>query len=104
VSETAFGSFGMGAFNDTAVALGVTGLPGPNTDTDADWFVHQGMTVQFDFLSSVGFYSDGGHHYTIDSKAMRKILPDEDVAIQMELGSAVGAEIAIFGRLLIKLH
>ncbi len=103
-NETPFGDLGMMIVSDKAAALGITAVPAPISQIDSDWFVHQGMSDKFIFGSTAAFVSGGGQHYNIDSKAMRKVGPDQDVVFVFEVNSAVGAELIIFGRQLIQLH
>ncbi len=103
-SETPFGSFGIIVASDKAVALGVTGVPQPITQADGDWFVWQSMVIGVKSLTSVGVEFNTGHHYAIDSKAMRKVGADEDIAVCFEQVPAATAVINIAGRMLIKLH
>ena len=103
-AEVPNGDLGMIVISDKAVAAGVTAIPGPISEIDEDWFVHQGLTAHFVFISGVGVDADAGHHYTIDSKAMRKVGLGDDMAIMFENNSAVGAATTMLGRMLVKLH
>ena len=104
VSEKPTGAVGFGVFNDTAVALGPTGVPGPFSTTEGDWFIYQPLMIHFQFLSSISFDANASQHYTIDSKAMRKVGQDDDIAMVTEMNTASGAVIASVGRILVKLH
>jgi len=105
-SENVQGAFGIIVVNDIAAALGPTATPGPITDTDADWFVYQGMMNTLQVVSGSGFNAADGNRksYVVDSKAMRKVDLEEDIAWISELRVAVGAVIALEGRIAIKLH
>ncbi len=106
-SETAIGAYANIVVTDTAAALGATAVPDPSGitgDPEADWFVWQAMVVDFRHSTSAAFNSDAGHHYTIDSKAMRKVGPDDDVASVTSMETAPGAIITVQGRRLIQLH
>ena len=87
-----------------AVAIGETAIPSPVQDPDAKWFVYRPLQSEFTFLSSVGFVEPAGSNYEVDSKAMRKVGINEDVAIQVEEVNAVGAILSTTGRMLVKLH
>jgi len=104
VSELAIGAFGIIVVKEEASALGITALPNPQDDTDADWFVHQGLVNEFLFLDATGFQDNSSKRYVIDSKAMRKVGSADDEAVVWGSGSAVGAEIVIQGRQLVQLH
>ncbi len=103
-SETPFGSFGMIIVSDKAAALGVTAVPMPITQADGEFHVWQSMVIGVKSLTSVGAEFNTGWHYPIDSKAMRKVGPDEDLAVVFEQVPAAAAVINIAGRILIKLH
>ena len=107
VDETVICSYGKIIVTDTAAALGITALPNPSGisgDPEADWFVWQAMSVQFRFASGVGFDANAGEHFVIDSKAMRKVGPDDDVATLIDNETTSGLNITTNGRMLIQLH
>ena len=103
-SERPRGTYGEIVVTDTAAALGPTAVPGPSSNANAKWHVHQPCVVSFGFLSSIGFESSQGRQYMIDSKVMRKVGQDEDIAVVFEQDSASGATLVVQGRLLIQLH
>ena len=105
VAEFPHGAFGSMVVTDQATAIGVTAVPDPISDPDADWYFYHGLTVEMIFLSSVGFESDAGHTYLIDSKAMRKVGPNQDIVDVVSNQHAThGAVLTVQGRQLIKLH
>ena len=107
VSENPRGDYGKIVVTDTAAALGTTALPDPSSvdgDPEASWFVHQGLDCPFVFLSSVGFEGCSGAWYTIDSKSMRKVGPDDDIASIFSETGGLGALLHTRGRMLIQLH
>ncbi len=104
VDEAPMGCLGAMVITSSASAAGIASIPTPVTESDADWYVYQPLINAFKFLSSVGFQSDAGSVYTVDSKAMRKVGPDQDVAFVTEESNAFGGIISIMGRFLIKLH
>ena len=106
-SEFPFGSFGELIVTDTAAALGITALPNPDSflgggDPEADWYIHQ--VCQVDFVRSAsGLSSPAASEYMIDSKAMRKVGPDDDGAA-LFAPTGVGCQVFTGGRQLIQLH
>ncbi len=102
--ETPNGAFGQIVVKETATAIGVTAIPTPLTEVDADWFIYQGLVDTIISLTSVGVVDPVGRVWEIDSKAMRKVGPQDDQALVIELDSAAGAFINIEGRQLIQLH
>ena len=107
VSERPFGSYGEIVVTDAATAVGVTAVPNPSSitgDPDADWYVYQPVRTIVANASSVGFDLGGDQQYTIDSKAMRKVGPNDDIAIVVDEESAVGSRIVVLGRQLVQLH
>ena len=107
VSERGFGSLGRIVVSSQAVAAGATAIPDPGTisgDPDADWFVHQPCMFSFLFLDSSGFTDMGSLPYVIDSKAMRKVGPNQDVVTMFSEEGAKGAVLTTQGRMLVQLH
>ena len=106
-SERPFGSFGEIVVTSTASAIGATAIPSPGSttgDPNADWFVHQNMAASLQFLSGVGFEGNEATHYVVDSKAMRKVGPDDDVVLMFQEEGGFGAVLGTQGRRLIQLH
>ncbi len=104
-SEFVQGAFGMQVVTDSAAAAGVASVPTPLTETDADFFVYQPFINSFLDATSVGFFEQGGqgNSWLIDSKAMRKVGTDDDVAVTCN-DLASGYNLALEGRMLVKLH
>ncbi len=109
--ETVIASLGKTVVTDTAAALGVTAVPDPSAisgDPEADWYLWQAIVNTFwiDINGTDGIGVDGnlGVQYMIDSKAMRKVGPDDDVVIVVSNDSAVGFVMVTQGRMLIQLH
>ncbi len=90
--------------DDKAVALGITAVPAPLNEVDGDWYYWQGLAHDFVFVSGVGVDAQGANQYIVDSKAMRKVSIDEDMAIVIQETGVFGCEVSILGRQLIKLH
>ena len=103
-SEAPRGALGMIVVTEDAAAAGVTAIPDAMVDTEAAFFVWQPFSTTFDFISSVGTQSPADREYVIDSKAMRKVGPSEDLAIVIEEVDAVGVIISLTGWMLVKLH
>ena len=107
VTESPFGSYGMIVVTANAVSIGVTAMPDPSGisgEPDAGWFVWQAMSTEFVFSSAVGIDANAGSSYEIDSKAMRKVGPNDDVATIFSQENAVGSQLKDNGRMLIQLH
>ncbi len=105
-NEAPIGAMGMIVITSSASAAGVASIPTPITEGDADWFVWQGLQNRLKFASGVGVTEGEGvvSRYTVDSKAMRKVGPDQDLGVMVQNSSAVGASIQIIGRIMVKLH
>ncbi len=106
VSETQFGAVAAAVVSDQAVAIGATAVPTPVTDSGSSlFFAYQYMINFFEFGSGIGFDSQGGRRYVIDSKAMRKVEGGQDMIVVVENDSnGSGAIAAAFVRQLIKTH
>ena len=105
--ERPFGSYGEMVVTETAAGIGVTAVPNPSGidgDPDADWYIWQAMMNTVEFQSGVGVERNGDSQYVIDSKAMRKVGPDDDVVAVFDQQNAVGAILNTNGRQLIQLH
>ncbi len=92
-TETQFGAIGFIVVNDIAIALGVTGMPGPVTDANDDgWFVWE----PFLQISEAGIGAADGAAtvapgFEYDSKAMRRIEEGFGIAVIAENSSSVHA-------------
>jgi len=106
-TEDFFGAIGVAIVSDQAVAVGVSAVPTPITDTSSDlWFVHQMIAGG---IMAGGTPVEGNIRslrYEIDSKAMRKVNGDQDLVVvgEVDTGAGNGMFVAIGGRLLVKLH
>ena len=104
-TEEGNAGFGMMVVNDTAAALGVTAIPGPVSDAGSPWFVWQPLQWNFLFASGVGVQPENGTQYVVDSKAMRKVGIDQDIAMVFDnVDGAHGMQVSAVGRFLIKTH
>ncbi len=92
---------------EKAAGLGPTAVPDPDPiggQPEADWFVHQFMSYRVIFSSAAAINMPVMRRYTIDSKAMRKVGPDDDIAMVTSEIGAKGALLTTGGRQLIQLH
>ena len=98
--------YGCCVVSDQAVAIGITAVPTPVTDSDSDLFhVFETMHAQFTFISGVGTMLDGVPNHPIDSKAMRKVEDGQDLIEVVESsGISSGLNLKSFSRVLVKLH
>ncbi len=102
VQEAAYGRI---IVSDQSVAIGVTAIPTPVTDSQSSWYMYERMVAHLDFSSAVGFDADAGHQREVDSKAMRKVEEGQDVISVWETGpNSDGVAGTFFTRTLIKLH
>ena len=105
--ETHVASFGKIIVTDTAAAAGVGSIPNPSGisgNPEADWYVWQAMGGRFVIDSAAGFNGASGWRYVVDSKAMRKVGPDDDLATVVDMETSPGAFLISNGRTLIQLH
>ena len=109
--ENLIASYGQIVVTDTASGIGVTAVPDPSGiagDPEADWFVWQAMFNSFfidvNGTDGIGVDGNNGVSYTIDSKAMRKVGPDDDIVTMATMTAAVGGILTTQGRRLIQLH
>jgi len=106
-SEAPTGSFGDIVVTSAAAAIGVTAVPNPSGvtgDPEADWFVWQALQFDWRRATDVGLNGPSSHQYEVDSKAMRKVGPDDDVVTIVDMETGAGAFMSTNGRQLIQLH
>ena len=101
--EDIVGAFGMGMVSSEALAVGVTAMPEPFSDSDwGGWMVWQPFAHHWEFQSGIGVLR-ADWEYIIDSKAMRKVGPNTALVTIVE--SFTGAfQIAETVRSLLLLH
>ncbi len=98
--EVQAAGFGIAVVSDQAVAIGVTAIPTPITEAGSHlWFVHQ---FCFADESNLTDRTRSGGHWSIDSKAMRKVDVGSDIVVVFENDTLVGSIMRIAGRMLVK--
>jgi len=104
-SENQESVYGQAIVTDQAVAIGVTAVPTPATDSDSDaWFVYEGMATGWAFISATGATMNGLYR-EFDSKAMRKVEDGfQPIDVVESYATSSGLTIGSFSRLLLKLH
>jgi len=97
------GAVGMAVVSTEAFLAGVASIPEPFTDADwGGWMVWRSFSMHLDVQSAAGFDANSALEFEVDSKAMRKVTPNETVVIIAE--SFAGAfDISTPWRQLIKL-
>ncbi len=91
-SETPFGAIGMCVVTQDAAAAGAASIPGPFTDAASSvWLYHQFLLNKFTLGSAIGFDANAGTQYEIDSKGMRRVSDEQEVAIMVENGNSTQA-------------
>ncbi len=105
-SEDYMASLGAAVVSDQALAIGVTAVPTPETDRGSDlFFLYESAAQGITIFSSVGHSGFEGNFLQFDSRAMRKVNEDEDVAMSIETAPiSAGAQVLKAGRMLLKLH
>ncbi len=104
VNEVVIGSMGFAIVTEQALAAGVGSVPTLSTDAQSDsWFVHEFFAQKFGFGNASGFVNQSFTLIEFDSKAMRKISPEERLIVVLENSSAVGMAFVIDFRFLLKL-
>ncbi len=72
-------SMGFILADDDAVAAGAASIPSPTNDTDGDWIWHGWFPLHAEFSTGEG--SDHNVQMVIDSKAMRRVKPNEQLVM-----------------------
>jgi len=96
-------AFGVCVVSDQASAIGVTAVPTPETDAGSDlWMLH---TYMFGQESNLTDRSQPARHLKVESKAMRRVVDDQDFLVVAEFVNIGGGSIlSSAGRVLIKIH
>jgi len=102
--ETSEGSLGAIVVSDQALAAGAASIPSPTSQADAPFFVWEPFVNFLRFGDDTGIQEPAGTRLNVDSKAMRKVGVNEDIAFQTENASGQGYTITLQGRMLVKLH
>ena len=103
--ESSRGALGFIVVSDQAITAGTASIPKPTTQLNAKFFVWEPWINSFLLASAVGFAETGASaSWIVDSKAMRKVAINEDVAIQCSNSSANGVLATLEGRMLVQLH
>jgi len=105
-SEDQLCALGTCVVSDQAVAIGITAVPQPLADISSDLFMYwQFISASIGLNSNVGFDSQFATSKDTDSKAMRKVNADQDLAMTVESSATSdGFGLVTVGRLLLKLH
>ena len=88
---------------DEAVAIGITAMPDPVSNPDADWYWYADAPTGITVATAVGFQTN--QVFEFDSKAMRKVSSNQDIIVVAANRSAAdGGFVVVSGRELFKLH
>jgi len=100
-----FGAIGGIVVSEKAVTTGPTAVPDPVTQVESDgWFMYQPWAAPIGAATAVGF-GQKDRQYVIDSKAMRKVSLEEDIAFVLANAASAGTVEFMFQfRMLITLH
>ena len=102
-SEFIQGVVSFQVVTDVASAGGIGNVPNPIAESNSDFFVYQPLISEMRVIGSAAInFTDGNH--IVDSKSMRKVGDSDDVVVVAENRSALGAQLAVEGRFLVKLH
>jgi len=99
--------YGRIVVKDEALAIGITAVPTPESQSASDWHVFEPMATRFQLNSAIGFVHPAGFGMQYDSKAMRKVDLGDDLIDVVEVGLSGPSEGVLFrsfSRVLLKLH
>jgi len=106
-SEAQQAAYGAAVVSDQSVAIGLTAVPTPVTDSGSDlFFVYQRMMAEMTFGTAASFQTVL-QTFEIDSRAMRKVESGQDLieVVEVEAGAqSDGCILTGAVRFLIKLH
>ncbi len=100
--EMLHGALGATVVSERALTVGITALPDPVTENNADfWFLYTPWAISVEATPS----GQGPMLYAFDSKAQRKVEEGDQVVFVMANQSAsFGGQFTLQLRILIKLH
>ncbi len=105
-NEDQFAAYAKAVVSEQASGIGVTAVPTPITDLASDlFFLHQWCLGSYEFLTAASAGNRATGHWSVDSKAMRKVEDGQDLISVAEF-SATGSGLVLnaAGRTLVKLH
>jgi len=104
-NESSFGAFSMQVTSEAAVVAGAASMEGPIANEVSDvFFVHQFFIGANDGPSTGALFGRPWHRFAFDSKAQRKIVDGQAIAVMIENAAAAGSFIYILKfRMLLKL-
>ncbi len=99
---TVAGAYGMAVVSQEAFAAGVASIPEPFSDSDwGGWMVWRSFFQRFEFDDATGLTFPAAMDFEVDSKAMRKVGPNE-VVVQIAESQTGAYALATGVRTLIK--
>ena len=101
-SEVQLGAVGIILVEEPAATVGITAIPTPATDSEADWLWHSYYQSRFEFGSAIGFITSSLNSMVIDSKAKRKINSAQRFVMVIENTGTTGIQFAWSTRLLLQ--
>ncbi len=105
VADEEFGAImSMQIVSEAAATAGVGSVPTPFVETDADYFVYEPWFGSYRNAVTEGADAQTQITFAFDSKAMRKVDIDDNLAFLAEGVGVQGSNITILGRQLVKLH
>ena len=104
-NEDPFGALGMMVVREQARVAGIASVPTPVTEEfDDGFFVYVPWISSIRFGSAIGF-QDLMKVFHFDSRAQRKVTPDDSIVVTVENASAAdGLTYFLKFRMLVKLH
>ncbi len=106
VDENQFVNYGSIVVSDEALAVGVSAVPTPVEQDGSAWISFDQAVQQINAASDIGLHPNMiPWRMEIDSKSMRKV-EEGQTLIDVIQNSAIsnGAQVALYSRVLIKLH
>ena len=101
-------ALGVGIVTQDAFSVGVTAMPNPQDDTDWKWLYHRIFdlhTLDATIANSYGPAGLAAIQFEVDSKAMRKMVPNQTIFASLQVVEAAAATMDVYfdSRMLLKL-
>ena len=86
---------GIGIVSTDAAALGATALPDPASELEYPWLWWGSMNLASEVAAAPTAWGPGAQFMEVDTKAMRRVKPQQSLALIVEVFSATGAPVTL---------
>ncbi len=91
ISDTMTLTFGLGLVSTDAAVVGSSAMPDPGGNSDYPWLWWGSMRLRSELAAGPSAWGISAQRLEIDTKAMRRIKPEQTLVLVVEAASASGA-------------